>query len=667
MPRRSYLRIIGAATTRLKQTKRSLSTASSAIPLSLFDSLSDSIQPLPCSDHESKGLAWYTCGPTTYAPAHLGHARTYVCLDIIRRILEAHSWDRIPPLFVMNITDVDDKILNAAMEQNSDPIELARRHEAEFWSDLDALNCLRPHIVTRVTEHVESHIVPFIAKLMERGVAYELDDGIYFDIRAYNERLGAVTKYGKLAPTAAAEAIEVTSSPQSAPTDNGLRKKDQRDFVLWKRKKPEENISWTSPWGDGRPGWHIECSAMIEAVQSQVQDTHRFLVHAGGVDLQFPHHTNEIAQSEAYRETGEWIPHWVHTGHLHIDGLKMSKSLKNFVSIRDFLNESSSESALESPGDDFRLWCLGLSGSYRGPATFSRKQLSEAKTIRQQILRFLIDGSTWLSENQTVGSSKAWEDVDHDLFTVCQKSRLAGISAIKNDMDGTKFLRCCLRIVEEGMSYISSRSTDQAPIEPIRGALLTLRNMLELVGFSARTTKIGVTAEDVSVGGGSAQLLAGEKDSIVDVLVQFRSSVRRAAIDDSRSGHGTDNTKVILKHSDQLRDDILPSLGIELLDGKADDVKDDWRVCLPLEVNPRADDGKVSSAEISNTNTATRLDSVPVEELFRTGSYQGAFAKYDSSGLPTHNADGSEISKRAVKKLLKKREAHIERLSKKAS
>jgi cysteinyl-tRNA synthetase len=272
--------------------------------ISLFDSLSESIQPLPST--EGKGLGWYTCGPTTYAPAHLGHARTYVCLDIVRRVVEARASrtdNIIPPLFVMNITDVDDKILTAAAEMKVSPIALARKFEAEFWRDLDALNCLRPHVVTRVTECVESHIVPFIQRLVDQGFAYEIDDGVYFHVRAFNEKLGTVTKYGKLAPAAAAQDFEITGRNESVAKTS--QKKDPRDFVLWKRRK-HEPLSWSSPWGEGRPGWHIECSSMIEEIQSRFEATHLFLVHAGGVDLKFPHHTNEIAQSEAYRQ-GKWV------------------------------------------------------------------------------------------------------------------------------------------------------------------------------------------------------------------------------------------------------------------------------------------------------------------------------------------------------------------------
>lgn len=261
----------------------------------------------------------------------------------MRRVIESQSTK--PPLFVMNITDIDDKIMQAAQENKMLPLELARKYELEFWEDLDSLNCLRPHVVTRVTERVESDIIPYIQDLMEKGMAYETEDGVYFHTKAFNEQLGHITKYGKLAPPAASEDLNVLE----ARGKESVSKKDGRDFALWKNQKSEERVSWQAPWGRGRPGWHIECSAMIEAVQKQFHESHRFLIHAGGVDLKFPHHTNEIAQAEAFNES-DWIGHWVHTGHLHIDGLKMSKSLKNFITIREFLAKNESTSPLESPG-----------------------------------------------------------------------------------------------------------------------------------------------------------------------------------------------------------------------------------------------------------------------------------------------------------------------------
>lgn len=247
-----------------------------------------------------KGLAWYTCGPTVYDSAHLGHARTYVCMDILHRlIIYSHEMSSssngrdgsAPPIFIMNITDVDDKILARAKEQNRHPLELARYYESEFMADLVSLNVRLPTVMTRVSEHVESDIIPYIQKIMDNGMAYvgEEEGGVYFDVRAFEK----TKKYGKLAPTQTQSGDENEAffewgrnNPKNMENDtdrpyekistqktNMGKKRDRRDFALWKFRKDGEDLFWDSPWGQGRPGWHIECSAMIEAVMKKVCDT----------------------------------------------------------------------------------------------------------------------------------------------------------------------------------------------------------------------------------------------------------------------------------------------------------------------------------------------------------------------------------------------------------
>jgi cysteinyl-tRNA synthetase len=632
--------------------------------LTLFDSLSESLQTPPLSSE--KILAWYTCGPTTYAPSHMGHARTYVCLDIVRRVMESQTAPGKSPLFVMNITDVDDKILAAAAANNEtqvqfqDPLALARHYEMEFWKDMDSLNCLRPHVVTRVTEHVESDIVPYIQRLVDKGFAYPLDDGVYFHVRAFDESLGAVTKYGKLAPPAASQDFFSTTTT-SANTDNtkgepitkSPKKHDPRDFVLWKLRKAGEDLYWPSPWGEGRPGWHIECSAMIQAVQERFQETHQFLVHAGGVDLKFPHHTNEIAQAEAFTGNSTWIPHWVHTGHLHIDGMKMSKSLKNFVSIQEFLAElDTSSSSLESPADDFRLWCLGLSGSYRGPATFSRKRIDEARVIRQKMVRFLIDGEEWIGRSQL--AAKKWRTQEHKLFQAAQKAHQRSTQALLNDIDGSTFVAELVRVSEMGNAYL--HQTPNGPVEPLKAVLGTLRRLLSHVGFSEKTTEVGL--KNTSASYHTSPIVGGES-ALVEELVRFRSAVRQAALKDAQSKTASGNMKEILRQCDNARDTVFPTMGIELLDGKIEDEADHWRFCLP-----RSQDNMQKYQQEGSTTTSSGIDfeSLPLKYYFRVGQYENMFLEFTEDGIPITNADGSEVSKRLLKKLMKKRQAQRTRL-----
>lgn len=594
----------------------------------IYNSLSKEIEKLPECD---KAIAWYTCGPTTYAPAHLGHARTYVCIDIMRRVLEAHVSK--PPLFTMNITDIDDKILMAAQETGESPLELARRYEREFWEDMDSLNCLRPHIVARVTERVESDIIPYIRTLFDKGMAYDTEDGIYFDVKNFSDRVCCFSEYGKLSPHSA--------SGDDTKTPNSTVKRDQRDFVLWKKQKSTESVYWDAPWGRGRPGWHIECSAMIESIQSEFEDTHIFSVHAGGVDLQFPHHTNEIAQAEAYKGE-EWIKHWVHTGHLHIDGLKMSKSLKNFISIRDFLGKYDVSSTMESPADDFRLWCLGLSGSYRAPATFSESRLSEARNKRQKIFRFLHGGEAWLSSAN--GDTKLWNEKDIELHKLSLDAKHKCTMALQNDFDGTKFLGKLMKVVETGNTYFATEA--DGSVESVRTALHTVRDLLRLVGFSPKTTNAGLDHDIVVT---STQ--KSKNNEVVDTLVALRSQLRKVALDQTSREEAS---KELLKLCDNLRDTMLEQ-GVEIRDSQNGE-SDGWRPCLQKSTE------KATFHQENSTKAHQDLCSVELKDLFRVGVYEKQFSQYGADGVPTHDADGLEVSKRMLKKLLKKREAHKKRL-----
>ncbi len=252
-----------------------------------------------------KALTWYACGPTVYDSAHLGHARTYVATDIIRRIITDHFGHTIE--FAMGITDIDDKIINRCKEQglgNGNTTtgyreggfeSFASNFEYDFFSDMDQLQVKRPDVVLRVTEHIPE-IIDFIERLLSRGYAYVTQDGVYFNIDKLPESY-QYDRFGCVPPVAEIESQEnstynIVTNLSSGDTDVNLpkTKKDPRDFALWKRA-PLTDPAWESPWGRGRPGWHIECSTMTTAYFGEDLD-----IHSGGIDLQFPHHTNEIAQ-----------------------------------------------------------------------------------------------------------------------------------------------------------------------------------------------------------------------------------------------------------------------------------------------------------------------------------------------------------------------------------
>jgi cysteinyl-tRNA synthetase len=665
-----------------KEESKEVSLEGELSRMRLYNSLSDKIEEIgkdrsfPYDGSKQKGFACYTCGPTVYAPTHLGHARTYVCLDILRRVWEDEHERKSngpPPLFVMNITDVDDKILQQANANQEDPIVLARRFEAAFWRDMAALNCLRPHVVTRVTEHVESHIMPFVKKLLDSGIAYILDgDGVYFDVRAFETKKSTLTRYGKLAPPAQSESLFDTG-------DQSTEKRDARDFVLWKAHKPGEALAWEAPWGKGRPGWHIECSAMIEAVQDRFRDTHRFLVHTGGVDLKFPHHTNEIAQSEAYQDEwcGEWIPHWIHFGHLHIEGRKMSKSLKNFVTVEElFHQQNANESGgLACPADDFRLWCLSCA-SYRNPTYYSPERLKQARLQRGRIVRFLVAAERWMhdvEDSQTIQKgTRQWTDSDMQLYHASTELMSLSRSHLLDDLDGAAWTRNIISFVDNGIDYLRDKDASTHSIEALQIAVQNLRRVLALVGFSVTTVEAGRDTKAHQ----SSQIVGGES-RLIDAFVGFREEIRQVGLTVAKSmTEKTAASEDILRACDNLRDHTLPSLGVELMDKKVVDQhmyretaegrnNPTWRYCIPRqEIQiPLTDSDRTTT--VSQSKTMPRLEDlldIPLIDFFRSSLFAGQFAAFDENGVPTHNADGSEVSKRQLKKLLKKRALHEQRV-----
>jgi hypothetical protein len=260
----------------------------------------------------------YTCGPTTYNFIHLGNARPLVIFDTIRRYLEYKGY-RVT--YIQNFTDIDDKIINRAREENMDPFELADKYIGEYFRDADALRVKRADVHPRASEHIPE-MLEMVKVLYEKGIAYEEGGDVYFSVRKFRG-------YGKLSGRSLEEMLA------GARIGVDERKHDPLDFVLWKAAKPGEP-AWESPWGMGRPGWHLECSAMSIKYLG-----FSFDIHGGGSDLIFPHHENEIAQAEAYTGSAPFARYWIHNGFVTIDQEKMSKSLGNFFIVRDLLQERS--------------------------------------------------------------------------------------------------------------------------------------------------------------------------------------------------------------------------------------------------------------------------------------------------------------------------------------
>jgi cysteinyl-tRNA synthetase len=296
-------------------------------------------------------VSMYVCGPTVYNFFHLGNARTFIIFDTIRKYFEYRGFD---VKFIQNFTDIDDKMINKANEEKTTVKELGDRFIAEYYKDADALNITRATVNPRATEFVD-HIVNFVSDLIDKGYAYEINGDVYFSTKKFNE-------YGKLS----GQNLEDLQAGARINVDE--RKKDPMDFAVWKSAKPGEP-AWESPWGPGRPGWHIECSCMADKLLGNTID-----IHAGGSDLVFPHHENEIAQSEA-RNGQPFARYWMHAAFLNVNNEKMAKSANNFFTAREILEKYDV--------DVIRLFML--SGHYRTQLNFTVDLLDSAKASMERM------------------------------------------------------------------------------------------------------------------------------------------------------------------------------------------------------------------------------------------------------------------------------------------
>lgn len=320
--------------------------------LVVHDSMSG--QKRPFEPLQEGRIRMYVCGLTVYDDAHIGHARTHVAFDVIRRYLEYRGFD---VTFVQNITDVDDKIIKAANEAGRDFLEHGALYHRRADEDFARMGVRGPDRLTKVTDHMPE-IIAIIEKIIANGHAYVTESGsVYFDV-------GSKEGYGKLSNQSVKQLVA------GKRVEPGQEKRNPADFALWKAAK-EGEPSWESPWGQGRPGWHIECSAMSERALGQPFD-----IHGGGRDLIFPHHENEVAQSEAAYGK-EFSRYWLHTGFLQVEGEKMSKSLGNFVTIRQILEDH----------DPDALRYFYVLTHYRSPIDFSEKAIQEAAAAYGRLLR----------------------------------------------------------------------------------------------------------------------------------------------------------------------------------------------------------------------------------------------------------------------------------------
>ena len=396
--------------------------------------------------HEGK-VGIYACGPTVYNYFHIGNARPFITFDVLRRQLEREGYE---VTFVQNFTDIDDKMINRANEEGITVKELAERFIAEYYKDASALGIRPATVHPRATEHIPE-IIALIEKLIANGHAYATPSGdVYY-------RVSAFPGYGKLS----GQNVEDREMGASDRLNVETEKEAPADFTLWKAKKPGEPF-WNSPWGEGRPGWHIECSAMS---MKYLGDT--FDIHCGGKDLLFPHHENEIAQSEG--ATGKpYVRYWMHNGFINIDNEKMSKSLGNFFTVRDIAGEYDLEAV--------RLFML--SAHYRSPINFSREQIKAASAS----LKRLYTARDHLRFMEGKAEDRALNDEEEAFIGRLAEYEKRFDEAMDDDLNTADAIGAIFEMVRDAYSFVAPETARTA----VSKALQSLSAVCGVLGLLTR-------------------------------------------------------------------------------------------------------------------------------------------------------------------------------------
>ncbi|MDI6712436.1 MAG: cysteine--tRNA ligase [Anaerosomatales bacterium] len=438
-------------------------------------------------------VAMYVCGPTVYNHIHLGNARTFLSFDVIRRYL---MWRGYEVTFVQNITDVDDKIIKRAQEEGRSPAEVAETYTLAFRSAMDALGVLPPTSQPMATQTIPE-MVAMVERLVERGHAYVVDGDVYFSVRSY-------PGYGELSGR------DIDELEAGARVEVDERKRDPLDFALWKAAKPGEP-HWPSPWGEGRPGWHLECSVMSERELGVPFD-----IHGGGADLVFPHHENERAQSEAATGT-QFVRYWMHGGMLQVDSEKMSKSLGNFLLLKDVL--------AQHPASVLRM--LMLQTHYRSPLDFSDSRLEEASAALERIAN-AVRNLEWAARSAGGGAGASAEDREA-LQAAVREARERFVESMDDDFNTAGALAALFELGRACNAFLAEHQSDLG--QPDRGVLAeaaaTIRELLSVLGIELPAAEDSVEpTADVLV---LARDLAGYDGTDADEALRALLAAREAA------------------------------------------------------------------------------------------------------------------------------------------
>ena len=458
---------------------------------------------------EENKVKMYVCGPTVYNYIHLGNARPIVVFDTLARYFKYKGMEVD---YVQNFTDVDDKIINKSIEEGISASEVSEKYIKCFFEDINRLNILDSVKRPKVTENMEE-IIEIIQKLIDNGFAYEKDGDVYFEVKKYKD-------YGKLS-NQKIEELEL-----GARIDVSEIKKNPMDFALWKKKKKEGEPFWESPWGQGRPGWHIECSAMAK---KYLGDT--FDIHGGGQDLVFPHHENEIAQSKcAYH--GNFANYWLHNGFIQINGDKMSKSLGNFFLLREILEKFS--------GNVVRLFIL--STHYRKPINFSFENMEDTKKALQNIVKSMnkFENIVEKYKNEKIENVKN-SNFSQKIDEFDKKFE----EAMDEDMNTPQALATIFDQIRETNKFISTNESEFSTIYyEIKKSYDSLKAKIENVFGIAIEVENAVKEED----GENMELTK----KLIELLIKLRSEAR---------------SEKNFKLSDEIRDE-LKVLGVEIKDNR---------------------------------------------------------------------------------------------------
>ncbi|KAK9414733.1 hypothetical protein SUNI508_11016 [Seiridium unicorne] len=785
--------------------------------------LHNSLKPgsaVPFKPIEAGKISWYACGPTVYDQSHLGHARNYVSTDIIRRILRDYFGFQVK--FVMNITDVDDKIIIKARRQRLLDVEKKKGHseeqvteiakaafqayaqsnlpllvdaggpaldtnnyiqrrdaaygnvlaggtltgegkpgdseaklkmhisnmtqaviainknsvfgmadeillpyldslyketidtsdqtiftdltqfmEGEFTDDMDNLNVLRPDVITRVTEYVPQ-IADFVNRLVQKGFAYEADGSVYFDIAAFEQ---AGNPYARLRPESRNDKALQEDGEGSLSKNLGT-KKSSGDFALWKKSKAGEPY-WPSPWGNGRPGWHIECSVMASDVLGSQMD-----IHSGGVDLAFPHHDNELAQSEAYYCQGghehHWVNNFLHMGHLSISGSKMSKSLKNFQTIKD---------ALASTYTARNMRIVFLMGRWNDGVEISPDMRAAADSWESTVNNFFVNTKALIYEAK--GSTSAIHSLIKKVTVVdsptdglaadLEQAKQDTETAFTNSFDTPAVMRAIGEVIRKANIHISEHKSD-VDLKSLEATARWVTKIVGILGLDANakapydglgwvsaaaaanlepTTAVApykaayeavtkdIQALNLPTSESIDNLLSQTPDAEIESLAssgtrdpeqlaypylrgvsKLRDELRRIAPTAS-----PDNKKAILALSDRIRDFDLTNLGV-YLDDRPDEPSLVKFIPTSELIAAREEKAAQAAAKLQAKEEARlareRAEAekwekakVKPEEMYKTGEATDKYSDWDAEGLPTKLKDGSEVPKSQLKKLKK--------------